>query len=143
MGSAWRWTTFHSASSSRRAIVTRRSQGVTFSAPPTLALVRSIHKMQASSAVAYSATVSKAQISPSLNVVAPRSWASRTSSHPRGRAEGVSQGYVFSVGEELLHGLWVAFDQLLSGLLEPFEYPVEFFRSGHLGLTSTFDPSPF
>src|SRR5215217_6665634 len=39
--------------------------------------------MQPSSGVAYFATVSKAQISPALNTSAPRSWASRTSSHPR------------------------------------------------------------
>ena len=78
MGSAWRWTTFQVPSSGRRAIVTRRSQGVTSSAPPTFALVRSIYKMQASSGVAYFATVSKAQISPSLNTAAPRSWASAT-----------------------------------------------------------------
>ena len=52
--------------------MTRRSHRVICAAPPTFALVRSIHKMQASSGVAYFATVSKAQISPSLNAVAPR-----------------------------------------------------------------------
>src|ERR687896_790748 len=60
-----------------------------------------------------------------------------------GRAEGVSQGYVVSVGEQLLHGLGVAFDELLSRPLEAFEYPVEIIHFGHLGLTSTSDPPSF
>jgi hypothetical protein len=59
MGSACRCTTFQVPPSGRKIIVTRKSHGVISSAAPTFALVRSIHKMQASSGVTYFATVSK------------------------------------------------------------------------------------
>ncbi len=49
-----------------------------------------------------------------------------------GRAKGVSEGYVFPVGEQLLHGLWVPFHELVARLLELFEYSVEIIYSSHL-----------
>jgi hypothetical protein len=50
-------------------------------------------------------------------------------------AEGVGEGHVFSVREQLLHGLWVTFDELVARPLESFEYSVEIIYSGHLELT--------
>jgi hypothetical protein len=55
---------------------------------------------------------------------------------PRGRAEGIGEGYVFSVGEELLHRLWISFDELLARLLELFEYSVEIIYRSQLEITS-------
>ena len=47
------------------------------------------------------------------------------------------------MGEQLLDGLGVPFDELLARSLESFEYPVEIVHSSHLGLTSTVDTSSF
>jgi hypothetical protein len=57
-------------------------------------------------------------------------------SSTRGRAEGVGEGYIFSVGEQFLHGLGVLFYELLARLLELFEYSVEIFYRSHLETTS-------
>ena len=61
----------------------------------------------------------------------------------RGRAEGVGEGYVFSVGEKLLYRLWVPFHELLARLLELFEYSVEIIYSSQLEITSILDALSF
>ena len=61
----------------------------------------------------------------------------------RGRAEGVGEGYVFSVGEKLLYRLWVPFNELLARLLELFEYSVEIIYSSQLEITSILDALSF
>ncbi len=54
----------------------------------------------------------------------------------RGRAEGVGEGYVFSVGEKLLYRLWVPFHELLARQLELFQHSVEIIYSSQLEITS-------
>jgi hypothetical protein len=49
-----------------------------------------------------------------------------------GRAEGVGEGHVFSMREELLDGLGVAFHELVTRELESFEYLVEIVYRIHL-----------
>jgi hypothetical protein len=60
-----------------------------------------------------------------------------------GRAKGVSKGYVFTMGEELLHRLWVPFDELVARLLELFEYSVKIIYSSHIEITSIVDTLSF
>jgi hypothetical protein len=56
-----------------------------------------------------------------------------------GRPKGVCERYVVFMGEEVLHGLGVPFDELLARLLELFEYSVEIIYSSHLEVTSIVD----
>src|SRR3954465_8074528 len=53
-----------------------------------------------------------------------------------GRAEGVGEGHVISMGEEILQGLWVPLHELVTRSLESFEYLVEIVYGGHLDITS-------
>ena len=62
--------------------------------------------------------------------------------HARG-AEGVGEAYVVSVGEQLLHGFWVSFYELVARPLELFEYSVKIIYSSHVELTSTVGTSSF
>jgi hypothetical protein len=47
------------------------------------------------------------------------------------------------MGEQLLHGQGVPFDELVARLLESFEYVVEIVYRGHSGTTSIIDALPF
>src|SRR5215210_316024 len=57
------------------------------------------------------------------------------STHVRG-AKGVGEGHVISMGEEVLHGLWVPPHELVARLLELLEYVVEIFYCSHSDITS-------
>jgi hypothetical protein len=137
MGSACRCTTFQEPSSGLRVIVTRRSHGVTSSLPPTFA-VGALYPQNAgklrSHVLRYGLEVVDLTISEygCSTVLGLRNL--RPSE--RGRAEGVGEGYVFSVGEKLLYRLWVPFDELLARLLELFEYSVEIIYRSQLEITS-------
>jgi hypothetical protein len=61
----------------------------------------------------------------------------------RGRAEGVGEGYVFSVGEKLLYRLWVPFHELIARLLELFQHSVEIIYSSQLEITPILDAPSF
>jgi hypothetical protein len=55
----------------------------------------------------------------------------------RRRTKGVSQGYVFSMGKQPLHGLGVAFHELVEPQLVSLDKFVYVVCGGHLGITST------
>jgi hypothetical protein len=60
-----------------------------------------------------------------------------------GRAKGVSEGYVLSVGEQLLRRLGVPFLELIDCQLPLLEYLVKIVYLGHLENTSIVDASSF
>src|SRR5215204_7534473 len=53
-----------------------------------------------------------------------------------GRTEGVGEGYVVSMGEQILHGPWIALHELVACLLELFEYFVEIVYRSYCDITS-------
>jgi hypothetical protein len=62
----------------------------------------------------------------------------------RGRAKGVSEGYVFSMGEHHLHGFRVPFGDLAQRLLTLLNYLVKIiYRSHLLEITSSVGTSTF
>jgi hypothetical protein len=60
-----------------------------------------------------------------------------------GRPKGVSKGYVFSMGEKVLHRLGVAFHELIPRELKLFEYLVKIIYASHFAITSTVGTSYF
>jgi hypothetical protein len=61
----------------------------------------------------------------------------------RGRAKGVSEGYVFPMGEHHLHGFGVPFGELAQRLLTLLKYLVEIIYRGHLEITPSVGTSTF
>src|SRR5829696_9179398 len=61
----------------------------------------------------------------------------------RGRAKGVSQAYVFSMGEQLLHRFGVPFHELTKRLLILLDQLIDIVYSRHLEITSIVDTSSF
>jgi hypothetical protein len=62
----------------------------------------------------------------------------------RWRTKGVSQGYVLSMGEQLLHGLGVPFHEHIQRLLIAVDQSIDIVYGRHLEITSTVETgSPF
>src|SRR5687768_12992183 len=61
----------------------------------------------------------------------------------RWRAKGISQGYVFSVGEQLLHGFGVSFHEHVQRLLILVDQLINIVYGRHLEITSTVDALSF
>jgi hypothetical protein len=54
----------------------------------------------------------------------------------RGRGQGIVEGYVFSMGAQLLHGLGVSFYELTMCLVKSLDEFVHIIYRGHLEITS-------
>jgi hypothetical protein len=62
----------------------------------------------------------------------------------RGRAQGVSEGYVVLMGEQLLHRLGISFDELIQRLVILLDQLVYIIYGSHLlEITFVFDMSSF
>jgi hypothetical protein len=121
-------------------MVARRASGVMSSLPPILAFARSISTTKASSGgyvFRYDLDASGLAISELRcgMFLGPRnllpSMCNRANPR-RGRTKGVSKGYIFSMGEQLLRRLGIPSLELIYRQAPLLEYLVEIIYRGHL-----------